>query len=322
MATFLKDIRVQFISLVKNGANGKTIIFKSADKEDFQHVRQVSIAKRDEAKRMVYGIVYAPDSEDTQGDMTNAEEIEKAAHQFMADLNARQVDKGHDYDPKDGVFVAESWIVRKSDPLFPAEPAGSWAVGIKVNNDEIWQQVEKGEIQGLSMAGEALRIVQKAADFNSVQSISGLWGELDSLHQAIRSILEDEAIEDKGAAIGTSIDQFKAYLQGRFQKSDTKPGFFARFFKKEKGDSEMTKEEVTAIVKESVTAAVQEAMKDRPAPIAKGDLETMISGAVETAVKPLTERIEAIEKQTPGSGQQGGGDGLDGEDVSGLAQYV
>lgn len=155
MPHLLKDIKVEFISLVKAGANGKQIIFKSKDK-DFDWDKEIKIAKRDMEKGIVYGIVYSPEEVDSQGDFTTKEEIEKAAYEFMKNLNLHNVDKDHDFQKRDA-FVCESWIVRKDDPLFPDEKEGSWAVGIKLESEELKEAVQKGEIQGISMAGEAVR---------------------------------------------------------------------------------------------------------------------------------------------------------------------
>lgn len=155
----LKDISVSFISLVSKGANRKTIIWKTEKdgKEDDsmnEKIKEIKIVKTDEEKHMVYGIVYSPDEVDTDGDYASAEEIEKAAHRFMVDGRAGySVDKQHDYHPDYG-FVAESWIVKENDNLFPND-IGAWAVGIKVIDDNTWDEIKKGEITGLSMAGNA-----------------------------------------------------------------------------------------------------------------------------------------------------------------------
>ena len=156
----LKDVDVQFISLVHKGANQKTIVWKADDSaptgEESSWTgdrskpvqKTIAILKTDEEKRMVYGIVYAPDEVDSDGDTMTAGEIEKAAHAFMKAARTGQIDKQHNYQAGEG-YIAESWIVRKSDELFTEE--GAWAVGIKVENDETWQAVKKGEIGGLSL---------------------------------------------------------------------------------------------------------------------------------------------------------------------------
>ncbi len=163
----LSDITVTHISLVKAGANKKRIIYKSAEAEPIWQ-KDIEIKKSDLKKGIVYGIVYSPDEVDTQGDFAKAEEIEKAAYGFMKAKNIDNIDKNHTFKKEDA-YVCESWIIRKSDPMFPNEKPGSWAVGIKIESEELKKQIEKGEIQALSMAGAGRREeVAKMEDLASV----------------------------------------------------------------------------------------------------------------------------------------------------------
>jgi hypothetical protein len=113
--------------------------------------------KKSDEKRMVYGIVYSPNEVDSQGEYATGAEIEKAAYNFMKGLRLLNVDAQHDFDPK-AAFVAESWITKGVDPLFSSEPEGSWAVGIRVEDDALWADVKKGELAGISMAGYAAKV--------------------------------------------------------------------------------------------------------------------------------------------------------------------
>ncbi len=151
----LKKIDVNFISLVDKGANRKKLIFKSIPEIVKSLTKTLLIRKIDDEQRMVFCIVYSPDEIDAQGDFASAEVIKEAAYNFMRCARTNNVDKQHDFIPDEG-FVAESWIVKENDPVFPEEPTGSWAVGIKVENDETWQLVKNGEITGLSLAGLAV----------------------------------------------------------------------------------------------------------------------------------------------------------------------
>ncbi len=155
MPNMLKEIDITHISLVKKGANGKTVIYKSDDTDPSYDVA-LRVMKTDNEKGILYGIVYAPDQEDSQGDIANAAEIEKAAYSFMKSLNLRNVDREHDFENRDA-YVAESWLVRKSDPIFPDEPEGAWAVAIKLESEELIKAAKDGDINGLSMAGTAKR---------------------------------------------------------------------------------------------------------------------------------------------------------------------
>ncbi|MDR1008022.1 MAG: XkdF-like putative serine protease domain-containing protein [Campylobacteraceae bacterium] len=167
MAKKLKNIEITHISLVKAGANNRTFIYKSKA-ADPAYENIVQIAKQDVEKGIVYGIVYEPDTVDAQGDFATAEEIQKAAYGFMKALNNRNVDKNHAFKGVDA-YVAESWIVRKGDTLFPDAKEGTWAVAIQLESDAIKKSVKNGEFEGLSMAGTAIKEdVQKAADDKGV----------------------------------------------------------------------------------------------------------------------------------------------------------
>jgi hypothetical protein len=165
---FIKNIQVDFISLVKKGANQKEIIYKS----DSAFTCTVPIRKIDDEKRMVYGVVYSPDETDTQGQYSNTEEIEKAAERFMKSGKTAMVDKNHDEKAEQG-FVKESWIKKDIDPLFPAEKNGAWIVGIKIENEKTWEEIQKGEIAGLSMQGTAVVEQDARETFQGEETLRG-----------------------------------------------------------------------------------------------------------------------------------------------------
>lgn len=100
------------------------------------------------AKRMVWAEVYAPNRPDTDGEWMSAETIEKMAYAFMRSQRTKKVDVQHDNGEYDGIDIIESFVARKGDPDFIE---GSWVVGVHINNDDIWSQVEKGEINGFSV---------------------------------------------------------------------------------------------------------------------------------------------------------------------------
>lgn len=160
MPTELKNIKVDFLSLVAKGANGKKIIYK-ADGDRPQGAENIElVAKKfikNDDRQMVYSVVYSPDEVDSQKEFAKAAEIEAAAYQFMKSRNVLNVDANHDFDPK-AAYVAESWIVKGVDSLFPNEREGAWAVGIKVEDADLWSRVKKGELEGISMAGCAVKV--------------------------------------------------------------------------------------------------------------------------------------------------------------------
>ncbi|MDO5562522.1 MAG: XkdF-like putative serine protease domain-containing protein [Synergistaceae bacterium] len=195
MANLLKNMRINFISLVPQGANGEQVLWKSKEAAPIGSVaitRTIALAEiaKSEEKRMVYGIVYPVNKVDSQGDYSTAAEIEKAAYDFMKDLRVQNVDTGHSFE-KAGAFVAESWLAKSGDSLFPEAPEGSWAVGIKVEDDALWERVKKGEFKGLSMAGFGTRVPDSSKE-------DGIHGFMKSISELIEKALNKKSPEQEG----------------------------------------------------------------------------------------------------------------------------
>lgn len=118
--------------------------------------KTIKLSKKDAAKRLVYGVVYEPDTVDAQNDHATNEEIEKAAHRFMEMYQKVSHEHG---DPNPKLKVVESYIAPCEMTIGEERvKKGTWVMVVKVNDDELWKSVEDGEITGLSMGGLAERI--------------------------------------------------------------------------------------------------------------------------------------------------------------------
>ncbi len=148
----LKDLSVSFLSLVAAPATGKGLTLKSIKPGERAEVFE--IAKTDDERMVAYGIVYAPDQVDSHGDTADATTIRRAAYEFMREGRLKNIDTEHNFAAQ-MAFVAESWLVRKDDALFPAEPEGAWAVGIQIGDPDLWKALKAGELTGISLAGIA-----------------------------------------------------------------------------------------------------------------------------------------------------------------------
>ncbi len=159
----LKDLDVKFISLVKKPANRRERLILKDDGgfELFVPFEKTRLSE----DMVVYGVVYAPGEPDAHGDYTTAEEIKKAAWKFLREGRVRNVDVEHTYREAPA-YVAESWLSKGNDPLFPDEPEGTWIVGIKVEDENLWKRIKKGEYRGFSLAGTA-RAVEKSEKYKS-----------------------------------------------------------------------------------------------------------------------------------------------------------
>lgn len=108
----------------------------------------ISLIKKIDAKQQIaYGEVYAPNQLDSHGEMMSPEEVEKMCHAFMLNGNVKDtVDKNHDNKPVEAQPV-ESYIAPPDSVDFTP---GSWVMGVKIFDGELWEQIEKGELNGYS----------------------------------------------------------------------------------------------------------------------------------------------------------------------------
>ncbi|MFO6495020.1 MULTISPECIES: XkdF-like putative serine protease domain-containing protein [Bacillus] len=156
----LKNAKINFVSYVDKAANQKRFFLtKSKQTPTFQKEVKL-IAKAEDEKKLVYGVVYEPNVIDAHQDFMTAEEIQKAAHGFLKD--ARKIDKDHNFQGGVGEVV-ESYIAPADFEVNGETIAkGSWVLVTKAC-DEVWEQIKKGEITGYSMAGTAETLDHQSA---------------------------------------------------------------------------------------------------------------------------------------------------------------
>lgn len=109
------------------------------------------IEKGDE--QIVYGIVYEPNVKDSQGDQANANEIKKAAYDFMENAQTFKVmHKGK----KVKVQILENFIAPVDFTIEKRTvKKGSWVLVTRVLDKKLWEEIKKGNLTGYSMAGTA-----------------------------------------------------------------------------------------------------------------------------------------------------------------------
>ncbi|MCY7895107.1 XkdF-like putative serine protease domain-containing protein [Bacillus vallismortis] len=177
MARELVNAKITHVSYVDKAANQKQFFFMKSEKQpDFQKEIKV-LTKAEDEKKLVYGIVYEPDTPDAHGDFMTTAEIEKAAHGFLKD--AREIDKQHDFQGGVGEVV-ESYVAPADFEVNGENiKKGSWVLVTKAS-DEVWEQIKKGDITGYSMAGTAETIEkQKEKPFSpSANEEKGLFNLL------------------------------------------------------------------------------------------------------------------------------------------------
>lgn len=110
----------------------------------------LNIKKVENDKQIVYGEVYAPVLlPDTDGDVISAKSIEIMAHKFMKSYGQGSIDVEHDNNIVTATVV-ESFIARKGDDLYIP---GAWVVAIHIEDEELWNDVKEGNLNGYSFQG-------------------------------------------------------------------------------------------------------------------------------------------------------------------------
>ena len=146
------------ISIVESPAIEETLVALEEQKE-------IKVQLANDEKHMVYSAVLVPDkpiyrrNEDVDEFYVEftKESIEHMSQQFFKEYKQNEVTLDHETMASD-VTVVESWL--KSDlfkdksvalGLNESLPIGTWFVGMKVNQIDVWDRVKSGELRGFSV---------------------------------------------------------------------------------------------------------------------------------------------------------------------------
>ena len=168
-----EEFGIQAISLVQFPAFEEDANFIYFNKN-----HNLTFAKLDEDKRLLIGCALVPEKKIPRLDQETGEEydvyfsketIKQASELFLKHNKQKEHTLEHQKEIT-GLSVVESWIV--DDKKFDKSrvynfnvPVGSWMVSIKVDNDEIWNQVKEKSVKGFSIEGF---FVDKVVDMQKV----------------------------------------------------------------------------------------------------------------------------------------------------------
>lgn len=150
----------------KDGVFAVSLVEEPAIEEDFVALstEKIELKVADEERRVVVGLALVPEKKIyrfMKGKEFNIffskETISKAQELYMKKLNQKNVTVEHEQEIQ-GATVIESWIVEDSKQdktnLYNLKATeGSWAIMMKIDNDEVWSKVKAGEFKGFSIEG-------------------------------------------------------------------------------------------------------------------------------------------------------------------------
>ena len=152
-----EDDGIEAISLVECPAIEENFVALSKHKVEFKTV--------DSDKRIIVGLALVPDKliYRRKGDyeyniVFSKETVRKASELYLKRLKLNNATLEHNDQMTTGVSVIESWIVEDPEKdktaLYGLNAVeGAWAVTMKIDNEEVWEDVKQGKYLGLSIEG-------------------------------------------------------------------------------------------------------------------------------------------------------------------------
>jgi hypothetical protein len=207
---------VEAISLVKEPAiEVNWVAFNKQGRTHTVHLAQV-----DEEQRTLIAPALIPDLKivrfdeetDTEYDVFFSKDTVKQASELFIKQHRTNNHTFEHAEPVEGVSVVESWIVQdpKMDKAklygFNDLKEGTWMVRAKVENEEVWNKIKKGEAKGLSIEGFFLDKVENLSKAKKNKTM------LEAIYDAVvgKRQFYKEAKLTSGNVLVTESDEFSA----------------------------------------------------------------------------------------------------------------
>nr|WP_088325943.1 XkdF-like putative serine protease domain-containing protein [Bacillus cereus] len=331
----LKNAEITHISYVDKAANNhKFFLTKSANKQPTFKKDVTIITKSDDPQKLVYGVVYEPGVEDAHEDFMTAAEIEKAAHKFMKD--AQNIDTQHDFvsgagevvesyiAPADfeinGVSIQKgSWVIatKASDEVWEKIEKGlitgySMAGTAEVEEQEEVSKSENGFVKSLAkhigafFNGESIAAITKGEvrdNYARNQQIRNVWAAWDSMENAYygsrwdnytNEAVDFERLLDAIQDFAEIIQEIRDGGDVAIEKALANKPVATLTEEIEKAGRKISAATMTDIdnAKEALQNIINRVSDKEEDELKLED----ITKAVQEAVQPLNERLEALEK--------------------------
>lgn len=176
------------VSVVKDPAVEATLLH--FNKEDVK-----SLYFTNDEKRVVYSVAMRPNKliprSNINGEPANiyytTETVERLQQNYFKNNYNVSTNINHEQQDAEGIYMFESWIVKnpekdKATELGLEVMQGDWVMAHKVDNDEIWNDVKQGNLDGLSV--EIYAGYKEDSNFNKLEMTKeektpeNLWGIL------------------------------------------------------------------------------------------------------------------------------------------------
>jgi hypothetical protein len=152
---------------IKSGIDAVSVVQSPAIEENFIHLskHEVELKEIDKEKRILMGAALIPNKKIYRVNAKKEEyyiyfsedTVRQAMELFFKNGNQNNATYEHK-DSINGMSVVESWLIEdethdKSKLYGFSLPKGTWMISMKVDNDQVWQDVKDGKVKGFSIEG-------------------------------------------------------------------------------------------------------------------------------------------------------------------------
>ena len=215
------DSETYAISMVESPAIESDFVALSKEEEK-------RVFLESEERHMVYGAALIPDKDiyRNNGEQEfyisfTKESIEKMSQDFMKNYRQNEVTLDHDEMAND-ITITESWLVEdpykdKANALGINVPKGSWMIGMKVNQIDVWDRVKSGELKGFSVESMISLEDFSKQNTNNMNIVTNdmFWDKLKNiLKDTFSKKVEESTIDELAANSGfTNVEDYKKEVE-------------------------------------------------------------------------------------------------------------
>lgn len=169
----------------QSGIDAVSVVHSPAIEENFVALNkhEIELKEVDTEKRILMGAALIPNKQIYRRNSKNEEyyiyfssdTIRKASELFL--MRSNQNNATYEHDKKlTGLSVVESWIIedeqKDKSKLYGFDlPKGTWMISMKVNNEEVWNDVKEGKVKGFSIEGYFADKFEMSAEENEATEV-------------------------------------------------------------------------------------------------------------------------------------------------------
>ncbi|MCD5326138.1 MULTISPECIES: XkdF-like putative serine protease domain-containing protein [Pontibacillus] len=271
----------------------------------------------DDVKRVVTCASMVPGVKDSYGEVVTKEKIEEVAYKFNS--RYQMIDQHHNFKKIKDIEVVESYLLKEDEEVtFLVKedekvilPKGTWVLVLRINDDDVWEQILNGYVRGLSISAvgeedfnnieEKMAVKSKRSEDILLSDLSDDWivPLVSLVKNPAQSLSMFFSIKQEGVSVRDEQEEISdtdniGGLKEMFTKfvdwlSWTKK---EEVYKKEEVEFDMTNEELNALIDERIKQIGEEGKVKE----AEGKQEEKSEGVVEEQKEEEKEGNETSEE--------------------------